>query len=58
MSSHDGNSTLTLGASDELATTRTSRIRRAERRRERHNARNQLRVAEQTPIRRLLAGAR
>jgi hypothetical protein len=57
MSTYDGNSTLTVNASDDNAPPR--RIsRRAERRRDRHNARRELHAAEQTPIRRLLAGAR
>lgn len=60
MSQHDGTNITTISASDDTdSDTRRAQQsrRRLERRRERHDAHRQLRAAEQTPIRRLLAGA-
>jgi phage shock protein A len=60
MSQHDGTNLTTISASDD-ADSDTPRVqrsrRRLENRRNRHNAHRELRAAEQTPIRRLLAGA-
>lgn len=58
MSTYDRTNTTALTTSDEPEATRiTPRIRRAERRRDRHNVRRELHVTAQVSIRRLLAGA-
>jgi hypothetical protein len=60
MSTYDGNSTTILTASDDTdSDTRRAQQsrRRLENRRNRHNARRELHLTAQYPIRRLLAGA-